>query len=185
MNQATARLRALYRRISLREKLLSLLLILVILFLWTSNWFGRIARWNDQRQSTAVELLTQQQWLDRGDEYTEGLQRALTRVDPSKTYAATRLSGRIDSLLRQAGLSGQADIDPVRTREGEIFNDHNLRVRLSRISLAQIIQFNNLLKKDRSYINIQSVRIVVNPRTPEELNVRFEVNSFDLKEQLL
>jgi hypothetical protein len=179
------KLRALYKRMSLREKLLSLLFFVVILFLWTNHWMGRLSEWNAARRLADVELQTQQQWLDRGDFYTEALNTALERVDPSKTYAASQLSGRVDNLIRQTGLSTQADIDPVRTREGEIFNDHNLRVRLSRISIAQLIKLNNLLSAETPYINLQSVRIQKNRRSPEQLDVRYVINSFDLKDQTL
>jgi len=185
MRTVAKRIKSLYKRTSLREKLLTLVFILVVLFLWANNWLGRLSEWNDQRQFTANELEFQRQTLARGPEFAEGLKRALARVDPSKTYAASQLSGRIDSLLRSAGLSGRADIDSVRTREGEIFNDHNIRVRLDRISIDQLINFNALLKEDTPYINIQSVRIAANRRNPEELDVRFEINSFDLKEQSL
>jgi len=177
--------RQLYKRMSLREKLLSLCFILVILFLWANYWRGRVSEWNALRNITSIELQTQQEWLDRSDFFDQGLAVALERVDPSKTYAAAQLSGRVDNLTRQIGLSGQADIDSVRTREGEIFNDHNLRVRLKSISIAQLIRLNNLLKQETPYINIQSVRIQKNQRNPEQLDVRYEINSFDLKDQNL
>lgn len=181
MSELMIKIKSFYKRTSLREKLLTLAFILVILFLWGNNWLGRLSEWNDQRNFAGNELEFQKQTLERGPEFTEGLKRALARVDPSKTFAATQLSGRIDNLLRSTGLSGSADIDSVRTREGEIFNDHNLRVRLSRISIGQLINFNTLLKEDSPYINVQSVRIAANRRNPEELDVRFEINSFDLK----
>ncbi|MFP4157609.1 MAG: hypothetical protein ACLFU4_08330 [Opitutales bacterium] len=179
------KIKALYKRTTVREKLLALVFILVILILWSGNWLGRLGAWNAGRTQSAVELDTQQQWLDRSEEYTEGLDQALERVDPSKTFRGSQLSERVDSLLRQSGLSAQADIDPVRTREGEIFNDHNLRVRLSRISIAQLVQFSQALRKDSPYINIESVRIAANRRNPEQLDVRFEINSFDLKDEAL
>lgn len=185
MSQATSKIKALYKRTTLREKLLTLAFILVILFLWMNNWLGRLSEWNDLRQFNATELDFQQQTLARGPEFDAGLKEALERVDPSKTFEASELSGRIDSLLRNAGLSGQADIDPVRSTTGESLNYHNLRVRLNRISIAQLIDFNTLLKKDTPYINIQSVRIAANRRNPEELDVRFEINSFDLIEPSL
>ncbi len=185
MNPRIQKIQRLYRRTTLREKLLTLIFILVILALWTNNWLGRIGEWNDQRRSAAVELATQAQWLERSAEFSAGLERALARVDPSKTYEAARLSGRVDTLLREYGLSSQADIDPVRTREGEIFNDHNLRVRLSRITIAQLIAFNNALSMDSPYINIESVRIAANRNNPEQLDVRYEINSFDLKDDML
>ncbi len=174
--------RLLYKRMSLREKLLSLCFLLVLLFIWSNNWLGRVSDWNAKRNLTRIELATQQEWLDRSDFFSEGLAIALERVDPAKTYAAAQLSGRVDSLIRQTGLA--ADIDPVRTREGEIFNDHNVNARLSRISIAQFIKLNNLLKQETPYINVQSVRIQKN-RNPEQLDVRYEINSFDLKDQNL
>ncbi|MEC7236219.1 MAG: hypothetical protein VXV86_06020, partial [Verrucomicrobiota bacterium] len=171
---------ALYKRMSLREKLLSLLFVLVTLFLWSNNWLSRLSKLNTQRKLTEVELQTQQQWLDRSDLLTEQLSVALGRVDPSKTFAAAQLSGHIDNLIRSSGLS--ADIDPVNTREGEIFNDHNLRVRLGRISIAQLIQINSMLQKETPYINIQSIRIQKDRRKPSQLDIRYEINSFDLKD---
>jgi hypothetical protein len=173
----------LFRRMTVREKLLTLLFILVILCLWSGNLLGRASEWNSQRQQAQADLLTQQQWLDRSDDYTIGLARALERVDPKKTYDGQRLSGRIDTLLRQVSLSSAADIDPVKTREGEIFNDHNIRVRLNRISIAQLIRLNKLLSQETPYINLQSVRISKNRRKPEELDARYQINSFDLKNQ--
>ena len=180
MNALKDRSRALYKRMSLREKILSLLFVLVILLLWSNNWLSRLSDLNTQRELTGIELQTQQQWLDRSDLLTEKLAVALERVDPSKTFAAAQLSGKIDNLIRRSGLS--ADIDPVRTREGEIFNDHNLRVRLGRISIAQLVQINNLLQKETPYINIQSIRIQKDRRKPSQLDIRYEINSFDLKD---
>ena len=150
MNALMTRMRVLYKAMSIREKFLCLCFISVLLFIWSNS-------------SISV-----------------GLNNALKLVDPSKTYAASQLSGKIDSLIRQTGLSNQADIDPVRTREGEIFNDHNLRVRLSRISIAQLIVLNKLLIQETPYINLQSVRIQKNRSNPEQLDVRYQINSFDL-----
>ena len=67
------------------------------------------------------------------------------------------------------------------TEEKEIFNDHKLRIRLKRISIAQLIQLNTLLSQETPYINIQSVPVTKDRRNPEELDVRFNINSFDLK----
>ncbi|MEC7274201.1 MAG: hypothetical protein VXU48_03040 [Verrucomicrobiota bacterium] len=170
----------LYKTMSIREKFLCLCFILVLLFIWSNNWLNRTYEWNMLRNLSATELATQQEWLERNNSISVGLNNALKFVDPSKTYAASQLSGKIDSLIRQTGLSNQADIDSVRTREGEIFNDHNLRVRLSRISIAQLIVLNKLLIQETPYINLQSVRIQKNRSNPEQLDVRYQINSFDL-----
>ena len=131
MNLLMNKISMLYKAMSIREKFLCLCFILVLLFIWSNNWLNRTYEWNMLRNLSATELATQQEWLERNSSISLGLSNALKLVDPSRTYAASQLSGKIDSLIRQTGLSNQADIDPVRTREGEIFNDHNLRLRLS------------------------------------------------------
>jgi len=170
---------------NVRERLLCLLFLLTMILIWGNIWYKRASDWNAARKSAANQLTLQQNWIDNSDLYSEGLARALERVDPSKTYSASQLSGKIDSLLRQAGIVSNADIDPVRTREGEIFNDHYIRVRLSPISIAQLIEINTLLKQETPYINIQSVRLTARRSNPEELDARIELNSFDLKDETL
>jgi hypothetical protein len=169
-----------FRRMTLREQLLALVFLLVLLFIWTGSVLKRVKTWNSDRQRARSDLVVQQQWLDRAAYYEESYQQALKRVDPEKTFEGAQLSERIDAILRQTGLSSSADIDPVQTRGGEIFNDHTISVRLKHISIAKLIQLNELLRKETPYINIQSVRINKNKNKPEELDIRFKINSFDL-----
>ena len=170
----------LFRRMTVREQLLSLVFILVMLFIWSGSVLKRSKAWNSGRQQAKSDLFVQQQWLERADDYENSYKQALRRVDPKKTFEGAQLSEKIDTILRQTALSGSADIDPVQTRKGEIFNDHTIRVRLKRISIAKLIQLNELLRKETPYISIQSVRISKNKSKPEELDIRFVINSFDL-----
>ena len=170
----------IFKRMSVRERLLALVFILTLIGLWTSSQFQRARSWNDTRQLTGASLQDHQMYLDRADEFRNGLDAALERVEPSKTKSATELAGQIDQLVRQAGLSASADIDPVRSRDGEIFNDHNIRVRLSRISIAQVIEFNSLIRKETPYITVEKVDLSSNQRKPTEIDARFEINSFEL-----
>jgi len=180
MQQLLNKAKRLFLRMSVREQLLTLLFILVMLFIWAGSLLSRVSSWNDHRQLAQSELQIQQQVLDRSDEFTLGLANALELVDPKKTYAGSQLSGRVDSILRQVGLSNQADINTVDTREGEIFNNHDVTIRLSRISIAQLIQLNQQLSQETPYINLLSVRVTKNRKKPEELDARFKINSFDL-----
>ena len=182
MRSFTHKAKRLFRRMTLREQVLTLLFILVLLFIWTGSIIQQGKTWNLNRRQVQSDLLVQQQWLDRADDYEASYKLALQRVDPQKTFAGAQLSEKVDSKLRQAGLSSSADIDPVKTREGEIFNDHTIRIRLKRISIAQLIQLNQLLRKETPYINTQSVQITKNRNNPEELDIRFVINSFDLIE---
>lgn len=180
MNALIQKAKRLFRRMTVREQLLALIFVLVILFLWAGSVLKRGRAWNSNRQQARSELTVQQQWLDRADDFEASYQLALQRVDPQKTFEGEKLSEKIDNILRQTGLSSSANIDPVKTREGEIFNDHTIRVRLKRISIAKLIQLNKLLSKESPYINIQSIQIDKNKNKPEELDIRFRINSFDL-----
>ena len=168
------------RRLTVREQLLSVLFIAVMLFIWAGTWLNRAGEWNDNRKATTASLSEQALWLERAETYAQSARVVMEKLDSSKTFGATQLSGRIDGLLRQSGLSARADIDPVKSKQGEIFNEHTLRVQLKRASIAQYVQFNNLLLKEAPYINQQSVTIKANRRNPEELDIRFEIASLEL-----
>ena len=104
-------------------------------------------------------------------------------MDPSRTYSSAQLSGRIDSLVRQAGLVTNADIRSVDTDEGEIFNDHNVEVRLDRIEIDKLIRFNNLVASDL-YLKLVSTRINAG-NNPSLLDVRYEINALELKPEAI
>ncbi|MEM8867277.1 MAG: hypothetical protein AAGC73_03325 [Verrucomicrobiota bacterium] len=183
MNDLLKKLSALFKRLSVREKFITLLFVFVIIALWADNLTDRISTLNTVHSATQDDLEYFQSRLDQADYFASEMDRALARVDPSKTYSAIQLSGRIDTLLRQASLAGKSDIDPVKTIEGEIFNDHNIRVRLNRISIAQLIDFHKLIAAETPYINLQSLRLNANRNNREELDARFEINSFELINQ--
>jgi hypothetical protein len=169
-----------FKRMSLREQFLALLFVLVVLSIWSGNCFKRYGQWMNAQKEASSVLQTQQLWLDQADTYSAQATLAQERLDTALTFTATQLSGQIDKLLRQSQLSNLADIDPVRSREGEIFNEHTIRVRLKRINIKQLIELNKLLRQQTPYINQQSVRIAANRSKPEELDVRYEINSLEL-----
>ncbi|MEM7790192.1 MAG: hypothetical protein AAF546_02215 [Verrucomicrobiota bacterium] len=183
MNKLNDQVRKLLKRLSIREKVITLLFVFVVLSLWADSIFGRFSTLNEFREKAEKELIYQESRLERDAFYAQEMNRALERVDPSKTYSAIQLSGRIDLLLRQASLAGRSDIDSVKSIEGEIFNDHNISVRLNRISIAQLINFHTLVAAETPYINLQSLRLKANRNNPEELDARFEINSFELINQ--
>ena len=180
MNSFLLRLKRIFKRMTVREQLLALAFFLVLLLIWIGSILERSKTWNSIRQQTQSELAVQEKWLNLKAYYEKSYQSALTHLDSKKTFEGVQLSEKIDAILRQADLSSSADIDPVQTREGEIFNDHTINVRLKRISIAKLIQLNELLRKETPYINVQSIRINKSKNNPEELDIRFRINSFEL-----
>ena len=58
-----------------------------------------------------------------------------------------------------------------------------MRLRTNSVSVNEFIKLNENLKKHSPYIAPKSIRISKNQRKPEAMNIRFEINSFDLKEK--
>ncbi len=180
MHDQLQRIARTLRRLTVREQLLSLLFVVVMPAIWAGTWFGRSGEWNDARRAAAASLTEQALWLERAESYDRSAREVMEKLDSEKTFGATQLSGRIDRLLRESGLSTRADMDPVKSRQGEIFNEHTLRVQLKRASIAQYVAFNELLLREAPYINQHSVQIKANSRNPEELDIRFEIASLEL-----
>ncbi len=183
MRKAIAIARRVFLRMSVREKLLALLFILVMLFLWTNSLLQRGNQWKSDFSDAGYYLRKQQERLDIEKVITAEYQQALERVEPNKTFSASQLAGRIDDIVRQVGLATKAEINPVKTREGEIFDDHNIRVRLRRIDIGQVIDFNSRIRDESPYINIEKITLTPVRNKETEIDARFEINSFELKRQ--
>lgn len=181
MRKALAIIRRVFLRTSVREKLLALLFIVVMLFLWTNSLVQRGSQWKSDFVTAGGLLERQQLWLDVENSTAVELEAALERVEPSKTYSAPQLAGRIDAIVREVGVAAKAEINPVKTRNGEIFDDHNIRVRLRRIDISQIIDFNNRIRAESPYINIEKITLTPVRNKEDQIDARFEINSFELK----
>jgi len=176
-----ANARAFYKkRLTVREQALLFLFVAVVVFIWAGNLARRAGDWNLERRETRASLQEQNVWLNDAEAIAKRLSEAMKRVDPSKTYSATQLSGRVDRISREVGL--RPDIDPVRTREGEIFNDHHLRVRMNRVALPKIVEFNERVRQEAPYISLERVALKADRRNRRQLDATFVISSFDLKE---
>ena len=113
----------IYQQRTLREKFLLQGFILVLFVIWSKVFLTKPALGITNDKPPLIELMNQQQWLDREAQYAEALAIALEKVEPSKTFSAAQLSGQVDALIREIKLEGKTDIDPVQTRTSEIFND--------------------------------------------------------------
>jgi hypothetical protein len=169
-----------FLRLSIREKSLFLLFVIVMLTIWLNAQLGQFHASLSLRQSIERDLAEQQLWLERADTIQHKLAEALALVDPSRTYSASQLSGRIDNLARANNLT--ADIDPVATREGQIFNNHRVRVRLNRLSPESLLAFTQSLHNESPYITLDRLRLNPNRASADTLDAQFEISSFELKQ---
>lgn len=163
-----------------REKALFLLFVIVMLTIWLNAQLGQLNEIQSSRQSVERDLAEQRLWLERAESIQQNLAEALAMVDPSRTYSASQLTGRIDNLARASRLT--ADIDPVTTRQGQIFNNHRVRVRLNRLSPDALLSFTQSLHAESPYITLDRLRLTPNRASAETLDAQFEISSFELKQ---
>jgi hypothetical protein len=169
-----------FLRLTIREKSLFLLFMIVMLAIWLNAQLGQFTATQTLRQSIERDLAEQKLWLDRAESIQQSLAEALALVDPSRTYSASQLTGRIDNLARASRLT--ADIDPVATREGQIFNNHRVRVRLNRLTPEALLTFTQRLHSESPYITLDRLRLTPNRASVETLDAQFEISSFELKQ---
>ena len=60
MHKILQQTKRLFLRMSVREKTLTLLFILVMLFIWTGSLLNRSSAWNDNRKQAQADLQNQQ-----------------------------------------------------------------------------------------------------------------------------
>jgi hypothetical protein len=180
MNSFWHTLRLRFLRLTLREKSLFLLFVVVMLTIWLNAQLGQFQNTQSLRQSIERDLAEQQIWLKRAESIQLRLAESLALVDPSRTYSASQLTGRIDNLARASRLT--ADIDPVATRERQIFNNHRVRVRLNRLSPEALLSFTQRLHSESPYITLDRLRLTPNRASAETLDAQFEISSFELKQ---
>ena len=92
-----------------------------MLVLWSANLFRRGTYWNDTRLQASADLQTQQLLIDREATYQKVSTPLSSGLTSTKTFSASRTSGRIDEILRKAKLSASADIDPGLLQAGRDF----------------------------------------------------------------
>ncbi len=170
----------LYRRMSLREK------VLLTAFLWVLVCIGFILAFDGvgktwtEWQTWSRNLKEQRDWLALGPTVDTQLQESLQRFNPESTFNSAALVGRIDGLARQTSVNH--DISTPRTQQGEKFEFHTMRVSIRNTPMEKWLAFAGKLEAESPYINLESVRLNADNRNPELLDGQLILKSFELKD---
>ncbi len=173
------KLKKLYERITLREKILLVLFAWVVVFLWLGFYWSRMGQMFEDLDKVNSGLAHQKVWLNNEVSIGQRLAEAQKILDPKKTYARSRFIGRIDNLARETGAS--YDVTNPTTQSGEIFNEHFLVVQFKDASLKNLIDFAQAIHEENPYLGIKQVKITPNRRDPNLLTAQFDVFALELK----
>lgn len=173
------KLKALFNKMSQREKILLTLFIWVMVFIWGTWMSGRMSKLLDDISAVKASLANQQIWLDNESAIEERLLDSRNILDPKKTYARSQFIAKVDAIARSSGAS--YDITNPTTALGEVFNEHSLTVQFKDASMKSLLSFEASIIKEGSYMSITEVKINPNRRDPNLLSAQFDIIALELK----
>lgn len=168
------------QRISERERILLVALIIVGFLIWGSNLQERWT--NTSAQVDTLERTTRSQtvWLENEGFLRSQFRSALGRLDQDKMMDDSQLIGLIDTYARQNEL--RHELSTPNTSPGEVFSTSNLRVTFRNITMDDLLKFYLFTLSHHPYMSLEGVAIVPNRADMRLLTARFRIDSFKISD---
>jgi hypothetical protein len=177
-------MRNIFNALSLRERYLFAAFVWALVILWLVFLLqGLQSTWRNFSLSRNA-LDSFEYTLSQADEAALLLRSAREGLDSSKTFSASQLVGRLDSIARENEV-GSFDISTPSTLESQLFTFNNVRLSIKRAKIGELIRFEQAVKGYSPYIALSDFQINANTRDPRFLDATFELVSFELKEEAL
>jgi hypothetical protein len=159
-------------------------LLTVLLGLVAIVWLGRVARttrafWAEWR-ATAVEMATQQQWIDNRASIEAAAAKAVQHLDPALTYSSPRLLGELSMIADRVGVRNNASSEILGTEPTNQFSVNTVQVAVRNVDLAALLSFYNELDKRSPYIGLEQFSLTVNPTNPTLVSAVMRVSSIEI-----
>lgn len=165
-----------------RERLLLTLLFGALLLVWLAVVIRSLRAEVPDYLSSRRALKTQSRMLEEAPTVQAMLNEALATVDASRTYSATQIVAKLDSLCRELGL--KVDISSAVAEEAGIYTAYNVRMRVENGNLEDLVRFNEAVQRENPYIVITQFQFSANRRDQREIDATFDIASFELKQTL-
>lgn len=165
---------------SLRERVLMILFCWVILIGGTNYLLGRAKSNFTLWKSTSSSLDVQNEIFamkPADDAEVNELQKLFSK---DKTYSASKLVEKVDSLARGIGLVFSTNGNP-KTQESPNGDVHTLYGSIKNKAIKDLVAFEGLLRLEHPYIRIESLDLQAKGSNPELINASFSIQSFELK----
>ena len=176
-------LRNLFNAVSLRERALLAAFLWLCVLVWAAS---ALTDFHDTKGSLAKvsrDLQQQDLWFDKKEQTESELAEVLNRLDATKTYASFQLVGKLDAIARRSKMS--FDISSPSTKTGDTFDIHTVRIQFKKAGIAELISFDEEVRRESPYLGFERVQLVANKSDPRLLNAQFVVSSFESKEETL
>ncbi|MGE9291052.1 MAG: hypothetical protein ACQKBT_08685 [Puniceicoccales bacterium] len=170
-------LRERFFRLSLRERLIAVVLLLAVGIFWGSSVLSGFREVLDQNQRISAELEFQDIILSRESSVEQEIALQLKRMDAQRSLTASSFVEAVDQFSRGVGL--RPDMDPVETMEGEMVSVHHLELYFYNVAIIPLIDLIRRLENDGIPVSIDAMLLSVNERSPERLDVSLRLAGFE------
>jgi hypothetical protein len=165
-----------------RERILMAAFLWAFVLLWAVLAAGAMRKNVTALRLARSEIRDQKSMLAQKGDIETRLEKARTSIDTAKTLDALKLSGVVDSIARDSGIT--ANIASPVSRNSDIFNTNSVRVSCKKATLEQLLNFTQSIRKQAPYLAIRRFKISADQRDPHNLGAEVEIESFELNKKL-
>lgn len=168
-----------FAKLNCREKVLCLIFVWLLGMIWLTTCMHRIKQFKQDWKLAQSKLKCYNFWIKNEGIIKSNLDKILTWIDPQKTYSGTQLTGQVETIARNNQLT--YSMTTPKTRQGDIFNAHTVRLRCENATLQNLITFENEIYQKKPYVGLEKVKIQANNFNPTLLDVNFDLIALQLK----
>ncbi len=163
--------------LTLRERLIALVLVAAAGIFWLSLVIGGFKDLAERQKRATADLEFQETVLSRAGTVEAKIEKELSELDSQESLTASSFAEAVDGLSRDAGLA--PDLDPVDTRNGELVSVHELDLSFDDVAIVPLIDFTRRMQERSLPVSIKEMILTVNPRTPERVDVKLRLSGFE------
>lgn len=178
LSALSLRARRVFFKMSMREKVLALLFIFALAFIWLSWQLERHSSLSEKHET--VRLVEQKQTLelDDGPRVREEYDARIREVDPSALPSVEDVRAQVDALVRREGFAS-FDLGEARTESGADLKFHTFQLNVDKVPYFGIKRFTETIKTELPYLSLESIVIAAQARNNDFVDVRYVFKSIE------
>lgn len=171
-------LRVRFFRLSLREKVLTMLFVGALLGVWFSFQIERHGAARSEIRIANSAAKTQGDYLAQQVDTDNQYKALIEDINLGELPSVNEVNARIDDLIRKYGF-GDFKINSPRSSGGKPITFHTFTIDLGKANYNRLIEFTNEIKTSLPYVSLRQITIQAQRRTPEFLDVKLELKSIE------
>lgn len=161
-----------------RERVMALLGLLMLAFLWSTGAWGRVRGGWDKWQGLETDAKVQSVWLAKEKEIRAEAAKAVQGLDAGKGYDEARLVAETVNAAKESGLN--ANTEAPKTQKAGRFSIHTLQVSSRRSDLGGVVRFYQNISERAPYVAIGSLILSADRGNAGTVTMTATVTSLEL-----